>query len=235
MPTCFLDRFVVILLDLNGTFMFGQDRFGEGEDFGATYRDLGGARLDPMAVERIVRTTYDRMALDYENPAKFDDFPRVAEVLRSLHPSLPDDELERLEEVVAVHELGHVPDSYAAGLKGLARNHRLGLVANIWCRKERWLRELTRAGVLDLLEFPVFSSDHRSMKPSPRLFDLAWSRFGVGKEQTVFIGDSLVNDIAGAQAFGLASVWVNPGGPPTYNPLSADHVVSDLHDLWNGS
>ena len=37
-----LDRFKVILLDMNGTFMFGQDRFGPEEDFAATYRRLGG-------------------------------------------------------------------------------------------------------------------------------------------------------------------------------------------------
>ena len=30
--------------------------------------------------------------------------------------------------------------------------HRLGLVANIWSKKAGWLRELRRAGVLDLFE-----------------------------------------------------------------------------------
>ena len=41
----FIDQFSVLLLDMNGTFMFGEDRFGEGEDFYRTYRALGGRRL----------------------------------------------------------------------------------------------------------------------------------------------------------------------------------------------
>jgi len=37
----FLDQFPVLLLDMNGTFMFGHDRFGPDEDYYATYRPLG--------------------------------------------------------------------------------------------------------------------------------------------------------------------------------------------------
>lgn len=223
-----LDRFQVILLDLNGTFMFGQDRFGPGECFGATYRHLGGTKLADSEVERAVRNTYDAMAADYDDPNKYDDFPQVADVIRSLHPALLSNERRLLEEVIAIHELGHVPDAYAAVLRRLARTHRLGLVANIWCKKDRWLQKLERAGVLDLFETLVFSSDHKSMKPSPVLFDLAFRPFGVSKEDVVFVGDSWVHDIEGAKRFGISAVWINPAGtgaPP------ADYVVRDLRDL----
>lgn len=230
MPMCFLDRFTVILLDMNGTFMFGQDRFGPGEDFAATYRGLGGKALADVEVERLVRTTYDRMASDYENPAKYDDFPQLADVLRSLHHLLPCDELNLIEEVMAIHELSQVTDAYADYLRRLAESHRLGLVANIWCKKDRWLKELERATVLDLFEFPVFSSDHKSMKPSPVLFDLAFRPSGVRKEEVVFVGDSLVNDIEGAKGFGISAVWINRDGR---HSKCADHVliISDLSDL----
>lgn len=224
----FLDRFKVILLDMNGTFMFGQDRFGPGENFGATYRGLGGKVLADVQVERVVRTTFNRMESDYENPAKYDDFPQVADVLRSLHQWLPGDEIDLIEEVMAVHELGQVSDAYAACLRRLAGTHRLGLVANIWSKKDRWLNELERARVLGLFEFPVFSSDHRSMKPSPALFDLAFRPFGVSKEEAVFVGDSLVNDIEGAKQFGISAVWINPNGSRL---TIADHLVSDLREL----
>ena len=40
----------VLLLDLNGTFMFGQDRFAPDEAFGETYRGLGGTRLSDTEV-----------------------------------------------------------------------------------------------------------------------------------------------------------------------------------------
>ena len=224
----FLDRFKVILLDLNGTFMFGQDRFGPTENFAATYRGSGGERLAAAEVEQAVRTTYDRMASDEENPAMYDNFPQVANVLRALFPSLPDDELDRIEQVITLHELGRVPEVYAECLRGLAQAHRLGLVANIWCKKDHWLRELERAGVLDLLEFPVFSSDHRSIKPSPVLFDVAFRPFGVSKEDAVFVGDSLVNDIEGAKSFGISAIWISPSATGS---SSADYVVPDLREL----
>ncbi len=76
-----LERYPVVLLDMNGTFMFGQDRFGPGEDFAATYRILGGRALAHGEVERAVRAACDSLASDYQNPAKYDDFPQVADVL----------------------------------------------------------------------------------------------------------------------------------------------------------
>ena len=56
-----LDTFPVLLLDMNGTFMFGEDRFAVGEDFHATYRSVGGSRLSAAKVTRFIRACYDDM------------------------------------------------------------------------------------------------------------------------------------------------------------------------------
>src|SRR5436309_240312 len=172
------------------------------------------------------------MASDYLNPAKYGDFPQVADVLRSIQPRLAGDDRNHVEEVIAVHELGRVPDRYAECLRRLTRTHRLGLVANLWSKKARWLRELRRAGVLDHFESLVFSSDHKCIKPSPVIFDLALKAFGVGKEQVVFVGDSLIYDIAGAKNSGLSAVWIDPGGSVS---SAADYTVSDLTVLSRGA
>jgi len=42
-PNSMLSRFTVVLLDMNGTFMFGGDRFGPEQDFAATYHALAAA------------------------------------------------------------------------------------------------------------------------------------------------------------------------------------------------
>jgi putative hydrolase of the HAD superfamily len=39
-----------ILLDMCGTFMFGHDRFGPHEDYGRTYKVLGGTSLSDDAI-----------------------------------------------------------------------------------------------------------------------------------------------------------------------------------------
>src|SRR5262245_36787056 len=226
-----LDQYKVVLLDLNGTFMFGEDRFGPGEDFAATYRSAGGGVLTPQDVERAIRACYGRMAAAYEDPARHDDFPRVAGVLRAVAPGLPDGELGRLERVFGLHELGRVPPGHAAFLHRLARTRPLGLVANVWSGKELWVRELERAGVLGLFRSLVFSSDTKGVKPSRLLFDRALRPFGVGGAEAVFVGDSLRCDVRGAKAAGLGTVWVNPSGT---GDAAADHVVGSLLDLLPG-
>src|SRR2546426_10370117 len=49
-----LSRFGAVLLDMNGTLMFGGDRFGPDQDYAATYRSLGGSRLAPEVVQAAI-------------------------------------------------------------------------------------------------------------------------------------------------------------------------------------
>jgi putative hydrolase of the HAD superfamily len=46
-------------------------------------------------------------------------------------------------------------------------------------------------------------------KPDPKIFEIALDRLGVGALETVMVGDSWINDIAGAAAAGLRTVWFN--------------------------
>ena len=167
-----LDRYSALLLDLNGTFMFGQDRFGPDQDYHATYHALGGRRLSPEAIRRVVDACCAHLNRLYHDVAYCDTFPPVAEALRRLPETgeLPVAEQALLERVIAEHEVGRVPPEYAEALVRLARTHRLGLVSNVWSRKEPYLAELRRAGVLELFGSVVFSSDGASIKPSRVLF-----------------------------------------------------------------
>jgi putative hydrolase of the HAD superfamily/5'-nucleotidase len=226
-----LDGFAVVLLDLNSTFMFGEDRFGPGQDYHATYAAAGGRALGAAAVHAAVDACYAHLAARYGDPAYADDFPSVCEALDVLPETRahPADERARLERVIARHELGRVPEAYAAALRRLARTHQLGLVSNIWSRRAPWDAELARAGVADLFATVVFSSDTRSIKPSPRLFEAALAAFDAPRDAVVMVGDSLAADIAPARAAGLASVWVNPSLAlvPPGGPVP-DYVVPDL-------
>lgn len=229
-----LPRFAAVLLDMNGTFMFGEDGFGPNQDYAATYRALGGRRLTPGAVREAVTACTETLQAIYDDPARCDSFPQVQDTLRALPAArrLPDEELTLLEGVIAHHELGQVPDEYAQALQRLARTHRLGVVANVWSRKEPYQEELARAGVLDLFAVTIFSSDGRSMKPSRLLFDWAVAALGTPRSAVVFVGDNLRCDVGGAAGAGLATVWIDRegGGLPTGGPWP-DWIVPDLRDL----
>jgi FMN phosphatase YigB (HAD superfamily) len=205
-----LSRFAAVLLDMNGTFMFDEDRFGPDQDYAATYQALAGRRLAAQVVHEAITACCETLETMYNDPERRDSFPQVLDTLhrQPTAASLPEAELKLLERVIARHELGRVPDAYAVALRGLARTHRLGLIANIWSRKDLWLQELSRAGVLDLFVITVFSSDGSSMKPSRRLFDQAVAALAVPRSEIVFIGDSLRCDVGGAAVAGLATVWI---------------------------
>ncbi|NNF56678.1 MAG: HAD family hydrolase, partial [Rhodothermaceae bacterium] len=136
-----LDRFSAVLLDMNSTFMFDEDRFGPEHDYAATYQSFGGA-LSTERADALIVACYERLDTLYLDPARHDSFPTVKETLRSLPGAgeLSEAELERLEQTFAAHELGRVPEEYAAALKRLAATHRLALVADVWAQKEPWLK-----------------------------------------------------------------------------------------------
>ena len=209
----FIDNYDVILFDVQMTFMFGVDRFGEAEDFHATYRSLGGSRLSPDTVNATILTCLDYLVKLYKDPVWFDKFPSLTKSFNSSCPELklPPGEWELLEETFARHERGHIPEDHAECLRALAKTHRLGVVSNIWAKKDGWIREFRDKGILDLFEVMVFSSDHTSIKPSPVLFDKAISAFDVTRSGMVFVGDSPAYDIKGARGAGLDVVLTTNG------------------------
>jgi len=231
----FIDDYSVILLDMMGTFMFGGDRFSEREDYARTYRGLGGRALADPEVQSVISLVFERAERDYEGPDCEGQRCRpvaeyVAEALGEF--GLPPGETRLLDEVFAVHETGRVPERHAEVIRRLGQTHRLGVVSNIWCRSRLCGEELRRAGVADLFERVVFSSDVGVLKPAAPIFELALGHFGEDRSKVVFVGDSLKCDVAGARAAGLAAVWVSKGQEVAAGaPFSPALVIEDLEEL----
>lgn len=222
-----LDQFSVLLLDMNGTFVFGHDRFGEAEDFYGTYRAVGGSRLSPTEVSRLILDCYHGMGREYADPGRQDDFRTLAEGFRLYAPP-PEEELPFLMRVFARHEVGQVPDALASLLRRLARTHRLGVVSNFWSSKEVCLEEFQRAGLGDVFQHTVFSSDFRSIKPSSVLFREALRGMQAEPGEALFIGDSLRHDMEGAHRIGMATVWITTRPQPHPN---VDYVLETLEEI----
>jgi len=232
--TRFIDNFRVILLDMGHTFMFECDRFGDDNDFFQTYTRLGGSGLRPTEVKSAIDGLFSRLVADSRKPEYYDDCKPVADYLRTIPETavLPRAERELLEHVFAHHEVGTVSEHHANTLHGLKRTHPLGLISNIWARSPVFEAELRRAGVIDLFDVLVWSSDHGCIKPSRRLFQQAIAHFDVPAEQMVYIGDNLKRDVAGANGAGMSAVWIRGAGqrldPKVPTP---DLIVTDLNEL----
>lgn len=222
----FLDQFNVVLLDMNGTFMFGHDRLGPEEDFHRTYQALGGRTLDRPALTGIMRSTCDALLSAYDDPAHFDDFPTLREAFPH-HGGAPLDQLEILEQVFAMHELGTCPPEHAGFLHRLAATHRLGVVSNICAPPSAVETRLREAGLAGVFTHTVFSSAARSIKPSLAIFRRALAAFPADS-RILFVGDSLERDIRPARSLGLGTAWIAPPGGAA---PEADLVIASLPDL----
>lgn len=230
----YLDRFRLVVLDMHRTFMFGADRFGPEEDFAATYRALTDRPLEDAAVSTVIRALHGRLDAAYHDPARFDDFPSVAEVLAALPEARALDAARRraIEAVLARHEMGQLPESHAAALRALAGRHRLGLISNLWSLPGPWLQQLAAHGVDRLFDVMLFSSETRHIKPSPRLFHLLLDRADVAPGAAVYVGDDAARDVVGAKAAGMAAVWINAARAPLPAGVPApDREIGSLLDL----
>ena len=234
MHTRFINPFDVILLDVSHTFMFDVDRFSDTEDYGATYRQIGGNLLSNGEIRRTISVLFDNMLADYENPNCYDSFSAVFSYLKVLPESkdLPVDEIQLLTQVFAIHEVGTIPATHAEALHRLHETRRLGVVSNIWSSSDLYLGEFKRVGIRNLFDVIIFSSDHSCIKPSPHIFAKAIEVLDVDRSKIVFVGDSLKHDIAGARAAGLSSVWINTGiNRINHSTLVPEFIIKDLQDL----
>ena len=87
------------------------------------------------------------------------------------------------------------------------------------------------AGIDAQIDMILSVADVGIFKPSSRVYRLAMTKFGAAKEEITFVSSNRW-DIAGATAFGFATVWVNRAGlPDEYLEMPAGRIVPDLKGL----
>jgi HAD superfamily hydrolase (TIGR01509 family) len=141
--------------------------------------------------------------------------------------------LERATEAYRREWLPHMPARpEAAGVLAELRSRglRTGLLSNThWPRA--WHEEgLAADGLLDLLDARVYTSDLPYMKPHPSAFRALLEAVGTTGDRAVFVGDRLHDDIHGARALGMRTVWIPNGVVPHYD-VEPDATIHDLGEL----
>ncbi len=69
-----------------------------------------------------------------------------------------------------------------------------------------------RIGLTKYFSFAFASADVSASKPAPDIFHAALDRAGVRANESIHIGDHLVDDIHGAGRVGMHTIWVNRAG-----------------------
>ena len=115
------------------------------------------------------------------------------------------------------------PDVPAA-LTDLKSRYQIGMISN-------GNSYPARSGLPNTFHFAVFAHECGFAKPDPRIFEIALVKSGSQPEHVLHVGDSLENDVFGANNCGLHSVWLNRNHRTNETDIAPDLEVSDFSEL----
>src|SRR5262249_48423309 len=92
---------------------------------------------------------------------------------------------------------------------------------------------LALAQIAEYFDSILSSEQAQSCKPDPGIFAEALRRAGCRPAQALFVGDTIAQDVAGAQQAGLhtALLWHREARPPPDAEPRPDHVIRRIPDL----
>ncbi len=91
------------------------------------------------------------------------------------------------------------------------------------------------------LKFPEYfegielSSDFGAKKPCPEFFEHILKKYGLNREETVYIGNDFKADVLGAKAAGLSTAYIKSNRSPAGDSLEEARAVANFAtDSFNG-
>jgi putative hydrolase of the HAD superfamily len=195
------------------------ERLGCPEVFDQVWRQWGSRR-------QTARISYEELLGEVCEKADVD--PAIVPVLAA-------DRADRQAQLL----LDPHPDVLAMLTAAKSTGAKVGLVSN--CAMED-VAGWSRSPFAELVAVPVFSCDVGSMKPNPRIYEVALDHLGMAAEETAFVSDS-ISDLRAARAVGVpTTVWATwfldrQGHGAVSHDLAgelpdSDHLrISDAKDL----
>lgn len=112
----------------------------------------------------------------------------------------------------------------------------LAVWANTRDAAEAEVRDWLRRAALDrFFRWVITSVDAGVRKPAPCYFEYALARCGLAKDEVLFVGNQLNTDIAGAEAFGIRTVWLSGPAYRSQDDAPCDaapaYTIATLEDL----
>ncbi len=199
---------------------------------------LDGRVPPPAALDRALGATVARW-LEEWNGERLEQPPTqrlVGEALGALGIGLKDGLLRELTAILFGRELDVPvvePDTLSALGALEERGLAMGCVTNTITLEDGIRDILLRLGLARYLRSMVASSAMGYRKPHPSLFQRALAELDVPPQEAVFVGDRLVDDIAGAQSVGMRAVLTQQYRQETTDGTSVtpDGIIRRLGEL----
>jgi len=130
-----------------------------------------------------------------------------------------------------VRSVTAAPPEWITAVRSVARAYRTGVLSNF--DDSQTGREIVAdTGLEPLFDVVVFSADVGLRKPNPRLFRHVLERLRLLPAEVLYVGDTPLEDVAGARSVGMSVVWVSGGkGPFPAGVPEPDFAVPDVTSL----
>lgn len=233
-PQEYIKQFDVLSFDMSRTFMFGGDLFNKEQDYEASYKSFGGTNLTNPELHEIIYYTYGKLLERSREKAFQDDMMTAEEFINedNFFSKYTGDDKILIERVIAHHECGSVPETCKQTLHELSKTHRLCIISNVWCKSSYFIDQLKEDGVFELFDLIIYSSDHGTVKPSPKIFKLAIEYFVIPTSKIVHIGDNYKRDVLGAKNSGINAILVNNSeSSKVTGDIQPDLIINKIEEL----
>jgi putative hydrolase of the HAD superfamily len=116
-------------------------------------------------------------------------------------------------------------------LRTLKKKYSLGVVSNL-AYSPAVRKTLERFGVANYFDAIVVSADVGWRKPSPKIFQKALKTMGISASETVYVGDELDHDVAGAQKVGMHTIlFRRPSTNMAASNIRPDVTINEWKEL----
>ena len=180
-------------------------------------------------IDRVVERSYSERALE-----ELDIISLFDTAFAAIGYKLPPDllrEVAELDHDALVQSVRMEADTVETLEKLKADGYKLGLVSNVWLLPELLHRDLETFGLRRLFDGVAFSSEIGVRKPRPQIFLHALAACDVAPNEAVFVGDRLVDDIAGAHAVGLKAVLTQQYRQEEPDDIKPDATIARISEL----
>ncbi len=109
------------------------------------------------------------------------------------------------------------------------RGYLLGMITNRAFGGPRFRADLRALGLTLAWDVEVVSAEAGYMKPHPAIFQAALKAAALAPAESLMVGDSLADDVAGAQAVGMMAAWRRC--PPDAEGVEPDFAFDELREL----
>ncbi|PSP56931.1 HAD family hydrolase [Halobacteriales archaeon QH_7_66_36] len=215
-----MSRYAATVFDLDNT-LCSHDQDVEAA-FHAAFRDVGH---DPISEPRAFWGTMEPItAYDSETAQLADAMGRLAaERGRGL-------DAEAWAEAFVARldwtDVSLLPGAEAA-LSVARANGPVGLLTN--GPESRQSTKLAALGLGNAFDAVVYAGDMRRRKPHPDPFERTVADLEIAADETLYVGDSLEHDVAGARGAGLPVAWITDDASP--GDHAPDHTLRTVGEL----